>query len=242
MTKNHNGYSNDEVFYAQKNAGNFYLKIKKKGAFRGLAYEVRVLEWLAGKIPAPTAVLYECDGEYEFLVMSEIAGEPPFSERFRKDRLASVRELARALRLIHQVDIRDCALVQDLDFVLNAARERVLSGKVDEGRFEGKYSGLTCNELFSILDQKDKPSQDLVFTHGDFCLPNILLVDQKLTGVIDWGNAGIADRYQDLALVYRSLKYNQFSEAEIDAFFEAYGISEIDPSKIEYYILLDEFF
>jgi len=242
ITKNLNGYSNDEVFFVQKKTGNYYLKIKEKKSFRSLAYEVRVLGWLEGKIPAPTAVLYECDEAYEFLVMSEIAGDPPFSERFRNDRLQAVRELARTLRLIHRLDIRDCELVQDLDFLLKAVSERVFSGKVDEGRFEGKYSGLSGKELYSILERKDKPSQDLVFTHGDFCLPNILLVDLSLSGVIDWGSAGIADRYQDLALAYRSLKYNQFSDNEIDCFFGVYGVSEIDRTKIEYYILLDEFF
>ena len=39
---------------------------------------------------------------------------------------------------------------------------------------------------------------DLVFTHGDYCAPNILVGAAPLhtvTGVVDWGYAGVADRW-----------------------------------------------
>ncbi|HEX2619173.1 MAG TPA: phosphotransferase, partial [Phototrophicaceae bacterium] len=87
--------------------------------------------------------------------------------------------------------------------------------------------------------------EDLVFTHGDYCTPNILINPETLTttGLIDWGRAGIADRYQDLALAARSIDYN-FGVDWIAPFFEAYGISssEVDETKVIFYKLLDEFF
>ena len=46
------------------------------------------------------------------------------------------------------------------------------------------------------------------FIHGDFCLPNIFADDSGLTGLIDLGRAGVADKWQDIAICYRSLSNN----------------------------------
>lgn len=66
--------------------------------------------------------------------------------------------------------------------------------------------------------------------------------------LIDLGNAGIADKWQDLALCYRSLKHNAngsygkiYSGIHEDDLFKLLGI-EPDPEKLRYYILLDELF
>ena len=47
----------------------------------------------------------------------------------------------------------------------------------------------------------------LAVTHGDWCLPNVVVDPEKLTvtGLLDTGRMGRADRYTDLALMNRSL-------------------------------------
>jgi aminoglycoside phosphotransferase len=57
----------------------------------------------------------------------------------------------------------------------------------------------------------------------------------------DWGRAGIADRYQDIALAIRSIGYN-FGNAYVQAFLDAYGLTAVDEAKVHYYQLMDEFF
>jgi aminoglycoside phosphotransferase len=82
----------------------------------------------------------------------------------------------------------------------------------------------------------------LVFTHGDYCLPNIMLKDGAVSGFLDLGRAGIADRYTDLALAARSIRHNMGDERLVNLFFHAYGLGEVDWRKVDYYILLDELF
>ena len=93
-----------------------------------------------------------------------------------------------------------------------------------------------------------KPEPDPVFAHGDFCLPNVFFEDGKVSGFIDLGDAGIADRWYDIALGYRSLKHNVdghygkvYEGVDPDELFTKLGL-EPNWEKIRYYILLDELF
>jgi aminoglycoside 3'-phosphotransferase II len=63
----------------------------------------------------------------------------------------------------------------------------------------------------------------------------------RVSGLVDCGNAGIADRYQDLALCARSVADNLGPEW-VPALFARYGVEHVDEQKVAYYQLLDEFF
>ena len=72
--------------------------------------------------------------------------------------------------------------------------------------------------------------------------------DGKVSGLIDLGNAGVADKWRDIALCYRSLRHNAdgtfgkyYSGIDPDDLFKELGI-EPDWDKMRYYILLDELF
>ena len=76
------------------------------------------------------------------------------------------------------------------------------------------------------------------------------LPNGNVTGFLDWGNGGIADRWQDIALCVRSIKHNYteeglYNENEFIQYkkllFDELGIIS-DEEKIRYYILLDELF
>jgi aminoglycoside phosphotransferase len=145
--------------------------------------------------------------------------------------------------MIHSLDIAACPFEQRLAVKVEKAHRRLVTGVVDGHDFDDERSGWTAESAFAELLATRPTSEDLVFTHGDYCLPNIIINPQNWTisGFIDWGRAGVADRYQDLALVGRSLAYN-FSPDWIEVLFREYGLSEIDYAKVQFYKLLDEFF
>ena len=52
-------------------------------------------------------------------------------------------------------------------------------------------------------------NEGINFVHGDLCLPNIYVNEyDELAGFIDLGNAGLGDRFYDIAWLLWSLEYN----------------------------------
>lgn len=101
--------------------------------------------------------------------------------------------------------------------------------------------GRKAIDLFEELVSNKPLDEELVFTHGDYCLPNVIMENQRVSGYIDWGRAGVADKYQDLALAIRSISYN-FGKDYVPYFLAGYGIKELDESKVDFYQLMDEFY
>ncbi|WP_338027755.1 APH(3') family aminoglycoside O-phosphotransferase [Cohnella thermotolerans] len=175
------------------------------------------------------------------LLMSEIEGEHGASDALMRDPERLVRLYAEGLKAVHSVSAADCPFDRRLRVKMDEARIRAESGLVDSEDFEEAYRGRSPFELLRLLEEQAPVDEDLVFTHGDYCMPNFLVRDGRRSGFIDWAGAGIADRYQDLALAVRSLRHNGLGDYA-PLFAATYGLPEFDPGKVEFYILLDEFF
>ncbi|MCU4581133.1 phosphotransferase [Acinetobacter gyllenbergii] len=116
---------------------------------------------------------------------------------------------------------------------------------------EGTYgdSAFQSPEVLLSWLNAHRLNEDLVFSHGDFCLPNIFIDQDNISALIDLGRSGIADRYQDIAQCYRSLKYNfsgvysgiAYPNFDTDMLFNELEMTP-DYDKIRYYMLLDELF
>jgi aminoglycoside phosphotransferase len=73
--------------------------------------------------------------------------------------------------------------------------------------------------------------EDHVYSHGDWCLPNVLAEGGQITGIVDWSDAGFADRRVDLGTGLWTLRYNlcALRDCESDclacetAFLDGYG-------------------
>jgi kanamycin kinase len=71
-----------------------------------------------------------------------------------------------------------------------------------------------------------------VLVNGDYCLPNVLVTDGVLTGLIDVGQTGLGDPRQDLAAGVWSLQYN-FGPGHGREFLDAYGAPPMTDHEIE---------
>ncbi len=101
------------------------------------------------------------------------------------------------------------------------------------------------DELEATLPDVEDAIEDLVFTHGDYSLPNVIPNDDgtrvALSGFVDCARAGVGDRYQDLALAARSIA-SSLGPEWVSLLFERYALTHIDERKLGFYTLLDEFF
>jgi aminoglycoside phosphotransferase len=75
-----------------------------------------------------------------------------------------------------------------------------------------------------------KPGHVLI--HGDFCMPNVLVADGKLSALIDVGGAGLGDPRDDLAAGVWTLQYN-YGPGLAREFLDAYGAAAMTDAQIE---------
>ncbi|MFD3507032.1 tetratricopeptide repeat protein [Nocardia sp. NPDC058666] len=146
-------------------------------------------------------------------------------------------QMGQTLRALHDLPVADCPFDGGLDVTLARARRHVVEGFVDTTDFDDDHRDLAPAAMLEQLREQRPATEDLVVTHGDFTPGNVL------TGglLIDVAALGRGDRYRDLALAERDLAADFGSEA-VTAFFTAYGSTEPDRTKLDYYRLLDELF
>ena len=213
---------------------------------------VAMMRWLEGKLPVPKVICYEQDEERQYLLMSRVPGRMSCDEYYLSRPRELVARLAEALQLLWSVDITDCPRSRGLDEELAEARFRVENGLVDIGNVEPTTFGpggfQNPADLLRWLET-NKPDYEPVLSHGDLCLPNIFIDGDRVSGLIDLGACSIGDRWRDIALCYRSLRWNAegayggkvYPDVKSQMLFDALSI-EPDLEKIRYYILMDELF
>lgn len=236
VIKNSVGCTESNVFHIIK--ASMYLKVGKEDVLD----LYKKLKWLEGKLPVPKVICYVNEDNLHWLLMTEVEGIDLSQKEWIDKPVENVKLLAKSLRFFHSIDISDCPFDMTLKNSIKEAENNTILGKVDEDDFEDEYLGLTSKELYKILKSRIPKYEDLVLTHGDYCLPNILGKDGLLSGFIDLDRFGIGCKYKDIALCIRSIEHNFGTKEYFDVFFEEYGLPNPDYDRIEFYKLLDEFF
>jgi kanamycin kinase/streptomycin 3"-kinase/aminoglycoside 3'-phosphotransferase-2 len=232
--------------------GRAYLK-KASGVVRDqLVDEHDRLLWLATTdLPAPEVLEWEDDGETATLTTAALAGVP-LSELPAASAEAGARALGEFLARLHAVPRDTCPFERWLAVTVPLARVHVDQGLVDEDDFDEERAGASAASLLEELVQRRPRAEelevgDLVVCHGDACLPNFLVDPEtvEVTGMVDLGRLGVADRHLDLALAVRSASATDVNPAYgADAaatVLEAYG-RPVDEWRLDFYRLLDELF
>ena len=213
---------------------------------------IQMMKWLEGKIPVPRVLCYEKDADHQYLLMSRVPGKMSCDDDYLEHPKELLALLAEALELLWSVDISDCPRSRDIDTELREARYRVENGLADREHTEpGTYGEGGFRDPEELLEwlEENRPDNEPVLSHGDFCLPNIFLENGRISGLIDLGTCGAGDKWKDIALCYRSLQHNfdgtyggkVYPDFHPDALFDALGI-EPNREKLRYFILLDELF
>lgn len=192
-----------------------YLKIIEGQESLNLERESKILQWIDGRLPVPKILHYSYLDGVEYQLTSEIKGTPTYKVQ-EYEREKAVIAMGEAMKQIHSLDPSGCPI---------------------DNRIENRFKRI-IEEGNSLEELGDRPEENLIFAHGDLCLPNILVENDQLSGIIDWDCAGLSDAYIDIAACTWSIGFN-YSEKEakekwIPLFLETYGL-DLDEEKYTYY-------
>jgi aminoglycoside 3'-phosphotransferase-2 len=224
-----------------------YLKAAELESKMHLDREAERLRWMAGRqLAVPAVREYGCVENVEYLLLDEVTGLAASDSRWRAYASEVALALGVALRRLHRVSVAECPFDARIAGEIEEARDRVARGLVREDEFDDVRAGRGAADLLSELVASVPPDEDLVVTHGDFTLPNVILDrsagrELYVSGLVDCGRVGIADRYRDLALASRSITHELGIHA-LEPFLEGYGLPLFETAKMAFYALLDEFF
>lgn len=207
-----------------------------------IADEYARLRWLQGRWHVPGIVSYaESEGQ-AWLLTTALTGRAAYGwlEEHPDRRAAATLSIAAFLRQMHAEPVANCPFNAGLDLRAADAAANVAAGCVDLDDLDPEREGWSATQLWDHFQAMLPIEADPVVTHGDFSLDNIFLDEAgNVTGCLDVGRVGVADRYQDLAILWNCLR--DFDGALADGLFAAYG-AEPDRQKIELHLVLDEFF
>ena len=209
--------------------------------------ELRVYNTLKDKIPIPKIIECVKENNSIYLLKEKLKGNM-LSDPYYMERPELLYKLASdAIKLLWSIDIKNLDLMNTYQTVLDFGKKCNSLGYLDFKESDSLITkGFnTFDEVISYIEE-NKPIDDNVLCHGDLCIPNIICDGDKLVGFIDLGLMGLSNRYHDLAILYRSIKYNFngtygkcYLGYDDNKLFELLGMKRND-ELIRYYLLLDE--
>jgi len=210
--------------------------------------EAAALIWLR-KQGLPAAEVLDVGPDW--LITREIAGCTAADPWPEDQRLRVVDSLAEITGDLHALSVRDCPFDRTLAVTVASAREVVAAGRVDLDDLDEERRDWTSGQLLDALNaqqQEMRAREVLSVTHGDWCLPNVVLdpATVRVVGILDTARVGRADRCTDLALMSRSLGSDRLNSQYGSRYARRYlsrcDHSPLEDDKLDFYRLLDEFF
>ncbi|GAA2707384.1 APH(3') family aminoglycoside O-phosphotransferase [Micromonospora olivasterospora] len=211
--------------------------------------EAERLQWLAARgFPVAEVVDVGGDDELMWLVTTAVEGRSAAGPWATHERPVVLDVVADVVRALHELPLTDCPFDRTLAVTLPLARLAAEMGWIDLDDLDPQHRGWSARQLLDELTATPPPAvEDLVVCHGDPCLDNFLVAPDTLalTGILDVGRLGAADRWKDLAIAVRDVTEQCADEgdegqAAAARFLARYG-ARPDAGKDRFYRLLDEF-
>jgi kanamycin kinase len=223
---------------SKADADDIFLKLVPAGHYPNPSAEAARMRWARPFLPVPQVVGSGTEGRTDWLATLAIEGSDGTAPHHLSSPDKLVRALAAGLRQFHEsAPVVGCPFDFRLDAALRHIGARLAAGLIDPARdLHPEFQHLSAQEAARCLETSRPRSEDLVVCHGDYCPPNILIEDWTVTGFVDLGELGVADRWWDLAAATWSVSWNLGPGYE-ELFLFEYG-AVADPERLEYYRLM----
>lgn len=228
---------------SQPDGCGLFLKLATGNAALEIATEQNIIKTLYQLFPVPKLIHFAETSSYKLIITEELEGYPAYILKENETGEEAVYVVGKALKQLHNISsLEKLSLPNGLDEELKQIDIALQKSLIDVAQFQEKNSGRTPSEVFNQLCREQQTHQTVCITHGDYCLPNILRQGLNLSGVIDWGKAGMGDFHRDFSSIEGSIIRN-FGDKMVQLFYEAYGVSpsDIERDKIIFYKKMDQF-
>ncbi len=216
--------------------GRFVLKSAREPVLtRELLKEASILTALQDQVPFVAQPLVDAEGdEGHGFLFSYVEGEPlhiTLRQISPQQRHHLIECYAQALRRIHSWTPELPHPTDWLTETLAWLSITILaqSQEICIANTNSRFDGMNARHLLEELQARRHTLQnEMVFGHYDYCLPNVLVQDQQVAGVIDWSGGGYIDRRFDLATALFSMRLAETVQdiSYQSTFLRAYGYSE----------------
>ncbi len=229
------GCSNTFVYKLEKDDEVLFLKVGEVGV---LTNEHKMLDLLKNYIKIPNVVKYYKD-EYEVIITTEMKGKMSCDDDLFEYEDMVLNCVVDAIKQIQNVKLNDKLKenlkVFNLDKEIETIKQRIKAKEITEIPDKKVFDRFkSLDEVVAYLEE-NKPDGELYFSHGDVSLPNVFIDDNKFSGFIDIGNAGIRQKWYDIADAYVSVRRNFETQEAADRFLNKL---EVDKENVEYYEML----
>lgn len=182
--------------------------------------------------------------------MSRMPGQHLCDADFLDDQYLLAELVAEGLKRMWSLDASQCPTDRSLNEKFKEIEAGLKGGwiTIDQASQSETYGPGGFSSPAQLFDWlvRNRPMEELVFSHGDYCLPNIFADNNSLTGFIDLGFSGVADKWVDIEKTAWSMWANttgQFGGMkrpfDRNLLFDALGMQP-DEDKLRYYSLLSE--
>lgn len=250
--RNQVGEAGADVFRVIRPGGeSLYLKRGREDAAIMVAEEMGRLNWLSQQGTSlqrvlPKLVHFEGRPGEAWLLTTAMPGRTAYEwlENAPERAAEVVQAITQQLKALHAMAPQSCPFTAGPDLRIALARQRLEAGFVDADDFDDARAGWTPEDVWQTVQTlRAQPAlgQLQVVTHGDYSLDNLLLDEHcQVTGLIDLGRLGLADPYQDLAILWNCL--GEFGANLQQSMWAAYGIQAPDDDRLQFHLCLDEMF
>jgi len=207
------------VIYLERDGG-LFLKSSAAGT---LAREAAMTRFFHTHHLAAEVLDYRTEGERDWLLTARVPGEDATHAENIADPAHLCRVMAEVLQILREIPPQGCPVPDHTARYLRTAEENYLRGAYDLSYYSEDYGDITADEAYRIVTDGASALRRCDVLHGDFCLPNIMLLDGKFSGIIDVGNGGIGDRRVDLWWGAWTLRFNLKTDAWRQYFLDACG-------------------
>ena len=215
------------VIFIDRDGGLFL----KKAAAGTLRTEAEMTAYFHTLGLSAEVLLYCTEGGADCLITRRLPGEDCLDEVCLSDPKRLCDTTATLLRALHETPCAACPVDRIASYTAGV-RQGLDGSRYEPDLFAPMWEFATFDEAEAAAREGLSSLKAEVLIHGDYCLPNIILRDWRLSGYIDLGNGGIGDRHIDLLWGVWTLNYNLKTTAWTERFLDAYGRDRVEPEKL----------